>query len=219
MGFALRDGLHFAVPDDRAVFLDLVGDRYFRLPEALDRAFRILVADEDASIAPGMIGSLLDKGVIARTETTTPLGAPAITAATRSFAEFPPATAIGVASALVRQMRAAALLRREPLHAILGRLARRKERLAAARQSPPSAKLMRILSAHGRSNALLSAHDRCLAKSIALMEALLRQGYPGELVLGVQDRPFAAHFWVQMDGMVLNDSADHVRTFFPIFAV
>ena len=220
MGFVLRNGLQFVIADDRALFLDLVGDRYFRLPAALDQAFRKLVTDGSSTIAPGLIGSLVDHGVIVRTEAESPIGGRVIRAATRTFRELPRASMMGVAQALAGQMRAAAWLRRTPLHAVLARVERSKERLAAGdRPTPPRQMLMRIVSAHDRCDALLSAHDRCLAKSVALMQALLRRGYPAELVFGVQDRPFAAHCWVQMDGMVLNDTADHVRTFMPIHAL
>lgn len=220
MGFVLRNGLQFVIADDRALFLDLVGDRYFRLPVTLDQAFRNLVTDGDCGIASGLIGSLVDHGVIVRTEAEGPLGSAAIRTATRTFDELPRATTMSVAQALAGQMRAAAWLRRTSLHSVLARVERSKERLTARGQpTPPRQMLMRIVSAHDRCDALLSAHDRCLAKSVALMQALLRRGYPAELVVGVQDRPFAAHCWVQMEGMVLNDTADHVRTFIPIYAL
>lgn len=45
----------------------------------------------------------------------------------------------------------------------------------------------------------------CLQKSAAAVCLLKRHGFPGQLVVGVQQRPFAAHAWVELDGTVVND--------------
>jgi hypothetical protein len=38
-------------------------------------------------------------------------------------------------------------------------------------------------------------------------------------VFGVQSRPFAAHCWLQLGGVVLNDTVDHVKRYTPIMVV
>jgi len=45
----------------------------------------------------------------------------------------------------------------------------------------------------------------CLQRSAAAVCLLKRRGFPGQLVVGVQPRPFAAHAWVELDGAVVND--------------
>ncbi len=50
----------------------------------------------------------------------------------------------------------------------------------------------------------------CLDRSFALWSLLRRYGIAGELHIGAckTDDRFAAHAWVELDGEVLNDSAD-----------
>jgi transglutaminase superfamily protein len=45
----------------------------------------------------------------------------------------------------------------------------------------------------------------CLQRSAAAACLLKRQGYPAEMVIGVQQLPFVAHAWVELNGMVLGD--------------
>jgi hypothetical protein len=45
----------------------------------------------------------------------------------------------------------------------------------------------------------------CLQRSAAAVCLLKRYGFPGQLVVGVQQRPFALHAWVELDGAVVND--------------
>lgn len=44
-------------------------------------------------------------------------------------------------------------------------------------------------------------------------------GCASTLVIGVRAEPFAAHSWVQVDQVVLNDTAEEVRRFTPILAL
>jgi hypothetical protein len=64
-----------------------------------------------------------------------------------------------------------------------------------------------------------TAHRRCLVDSLALSVYLTKSGIPCTFVIGVSLKPFAAHSWVQMNEMVLNDTAEHVQTFTPILAI
>ena len=45
----------------------------------------------------------------------------------------------------------------------------------------------------------------CLQRSAATARLLKRYGFPAQLVIGVQQLPFAAHAWVEMSGLVVND--------------
>ncbi len=45
----------------------------------------------------------------------------------------------------------------------------------------------------------------CLQRSAATVRLLRRNGFAAQLVIGVQQLPFAAHAWVELDGSVLND--------------
>lgn len=45
----------------------------------------------------------------------------------------------------------------------------------------------------------------CLQRSAATACLLKRYGFPAQMVLGVQQIPFRAHAWVEVDGRVVND--------------
>lgn len=57
---------------------------------------------------------------------------------------------------------------------------------------------------------------RCVPSSILLLELLKQHGIEADWVFGVRTYPFEAHCWIEKDGMVLNDSLEHVRWFTPI---
>src|SRR3984957_7686570 len=45
----------------------------------------------------------------------------------------------------------------------------------------------------------------CLQRSAATSCLLKRSGVPAQMVIGVQQVPFKAHAWVEVDGQVVND--------------
>lgn len=56
----------------------------------------------------------------------------------------------------------------------------------------------------------------CLANSIMLLAFLRWHGLEADWVFGVRTFPFEAHCWVEHEGVVLNDVAEHVAWFTPI---
>jgi len=64
-----------------------------------------------------------------------------------------------------------------------------------------------------------SAKDACLFDALSLSEFLAGYGFFPRWVFGVQSRPFGAHCWLQLNGVVLNDSVDHVKRYTPIMVV
>jgi hypothetical protein len=57
----------------------------------------------------------------------------------------------------------------------------------------------------------------CLPQSLVLWWLLRRQGFAGELRIGVRPEPsrLEAHAWVEFQGQPLNDGADVARRFSP----
>jgi hypothetical protein len=45
----------------------------------------------------------------------------------------------------------------------------------------------------------------CLQRSAALTCLLRQHGRPAQIIVGVQQSPFRAHAWVEVDGRVVND--------------
>lgn len=65
----------------------------------------------------------------------------------------------------------------------------------------------------------LTAQDKCLHDSLALVGFLASEGAFPRWVIGVKTRPFGAHSWVQIGATVLNDQHENVRRFRPILVV
>lgn len=53
----------------------------------------------------------------------------------------------------------------------------------------------------------------CLFDSLCLMRFLLAHGLKADLVFGVRARPFAAHCWVECDGIILDDGGEDCASF------
>ena len=47
----------------------------------------------------------------------------------------------------------------------------------------------------------------CLQRSAATACLLRRYGVPAQMMIGVQQLPFKAHAWVEVDGQVINDKS------------
>jgi hypothetical protein len=56
----------------------------------------------------------------------------------------------------------------------------------------------------------------CLFDSVALMHFMLAKGLAPNIVLGVRTMPFAAHCWLELDGVLVGDTSDHCASFTPI---
>lgn len=61
----------------------------------------------------------------------------------------------------------------------------------------------------------------CLSRSLVLRDLLAQKGIGCEVRIGVRHRgpEFDAHAWVEVDGTVVNDSADTVATYAPIHSL
>lgn len=66
---------------------------------------------------------------------------------------------------------------------------------------------------------LFSIKNECYYDSLALLEFLARFAIYPDWVLAVRTRPFAAHCWVQQEGLVLNDTLARAKAFTPIVRV
>lgn len=58
--------------------------------------------------------------------------------------------------------------------------------------------------------------DRCLPRTLALLDFLARRGHCAQLVFGVRTHPFEAHCWAQAGGLILNDTVARTRWYTPI---
>jgi hypothetical protein len=97
-------------------------------------------------------------------------------------------------------------------------------RLSARRGHAPDAasdrgEPARIAHTVSAAAAFLPWRALCLEQSLALCFLLRRRGHDAVVRLGVRPYPFAAHAWVEFNGIPLAESPEHLRAFaaFPPF--
>lgn len=220
MGHALRTGISFCEVSDRLLFLDLVADRYFCLGDSMERAFRSVIACEKVDEREALTG-LVRSGILVETaEERLPQ---AFRRESRPGASLldTPARSVGIGHKLA----AISALATTHLSLRLGGLHRTLNKLAHAKLMPggtsrdASRSLHDVATAFEWTARIVRSHDQCLPRSIAVARRLAALGLAADLVIGVRLRPFAAHCWVEVDGRLVNDRLDTVRTYTPILSV
>lgn len=116
--------------------------------------------------------------------------------------------------------RAALELRFVPLTKTVGRIRTRKARHIDGRRIERDADLYGLVRVFRLLTPFVyTAKGVCLFDSLALVEFLSRYELFPTWVIGARTRPFAAHSWVQHDGLVLNEKLESVEEFTPLLAV
>lgn len=221
MAYALRAHLAYAIVSRWTVFLDIPADRYVCLSGLAGRALVTIASAEDLALPEQeALQPLLEAGFL-RTDAPEPAVCRPPSIAFRSSlpgemsAPFSLREMLAVVYQMARQRYAA---KTSSLHDLIDGFATRKS-LCRPRKDDEHHRAIRIATAFDRMSLLLGAHDRCLARSFALARHLTARDVACDLVFGVSMDPFAAHCWVQHDGVILNDHLDHVRTFTPILVL
>lgn len=214
----LRKGLHFCLVGEDVVFLDFAANRYFRLSDRQARIFRRLM---DAGPVDSI--RLADAGLAMLAGDGTSAGAlapcrwimPTKVCEALQTGGFPLAE---TARALRRQRQFEKSVRNRPLADLAADLAR-VSLGAGARPITSDDPAGRLVRAFGFASLLHSAADRCLPRSLALVDLLARRGWRAHVVLGVRQGPFAAHCWAQAGEEVLNDTVEEAACFTPILVL
>lgn len=112
---------------------------------------------------------------------------------------------------------ASRIVRRGALLEAFYRLSERKARLGKSVPDLATAALNHSRFAAAR--IWFPAAYVCLFDSLALMRFLLARDVRADLVFGVRSRPFAAHCWVEVDGIILDDGGEACHSFAEIARV
>ena len=195
---------------DTAIFLDLAGDRYFRLTSQKNAAFRSRLSGSVAGR-----NALIAAGLDARADAA-PVTMPILPVTTRHRphvrASFNPACLVRT---IICQRRIERHLKSRGLAAVLEDL-HMKLHSSALAPVTDQARALQIVAAFDHARLVRSAVDRCLPRSIALAQMLTKAGYRSQVIVGVKLQPFAAHCWVQSGGMMLNESPEEAARYTPI---
>ncbi len=188
---------------NQLVFLDIAGDRYFRLPEEENRG---LIETLNHNSGPRWHQP---PRFTLPADWSEPLGS------AKPAREF---RLTLVAKALWVQRRIEKRITSRSLMTVLCELS---ELIETHTQPSPelSVEGQAMVSAFEQARLIRTAADRCLPRSIALSICLASSGDRSRIVIGVRTPPFGAHCWTQKGSEVLNDSLEEVRRFEPILVV
>lgn len=216
MTYAIPAHVSVAVCEGRPIFLDLKANRYFALSEGLGKAFLDGLNDESWLTDLSVAEALVRQGVLCRACESRPRPVPQIPRPTQSLldAPLPPSGGLNHLRALATYVMARAELRIIPFEATIRRLHRRKQKQTTVSNTPVG----EVVAAHSRLGRIVTVANRCLPRSIALMDILASRGVHPTFVIGVR-LPFAAHCWVQTDDYLISDQALTVSDYTPILVV
>lgn len=221
MYYRLRDGLSWCLCGGHAVFLDLVHDRYFRLPREDDLLFQrwALSEADDGDRAERLVKARI---LVASLEPSAPQGATSLEPPTSDIADEagPGARWIDIVKALVAQRGARAIVKRGRLPQLVADLTRASHD-PESDMLPSLAEMQIYRTAAAFASPILGFNkvDQCLPRAIAAQAMSRAFGVVPTLVFGVRLEPFAAHCWLQWGAKVVVGDLEQARMFTPILAV
>lgn len=225
MHYQLREGLSCCDVGGHMIFLDTAQDRYFKLIGPLEKAMRGFQVHGD--VAPMPVDGLVTARILVEAS------GPKARAAIANIC--PPARSAIEQSATTPDHRPSPAIVFELMATIWSTRRHLKSRTLKTNLDEASAYRDRKAGALGVAAAtaleekLLQAnwqfaHARpyvpieptCLLDSLSLLRFLSRRGLPATLIFGVMSEPFAAHCWVQVGDIVLNETLSDANAHTPI---
>ncbi len=247
--YALAHHVFVCVQDEHVVFLDVRQDRYFMLEAEQARALRGFVrgwplgsrphaadakfgSSNKEAADPTVVVPLVQKGLL-MTETAagkdaTPIQfeLPVEELSVEAYEKAPQIGAVAVFRFIKAASGASLALRLGRFDGVIDKAChRRRERElrggSVQRDQPfDRAKAHDLVATFVSLRPFFySAKNACLFESLALGKFLASYHIHPHWVFGVQARPFAAHCWLQQDGVVLNDTVEYVSRYTPIMVV
>lgn len=223
MRYKVRANLSYCVIDGHVVFLDIETDRYFRLHECIERSFIRYTSTDDHLDADVL--ALVERNILQPAQTSDGIASPVeIHEPSRSVMELPhqkTRSAIPlIPEVLAYVWTYRRRVRRQPLKDVLDNLARYRQRSTSpAFDAVQESQLLEHTNLFRRARLCIPIEPRCLLDSLALTSFLARRRLHANIVFGVTYEPFAAHCWVQVGDMVLNDTVGSAMTHTPIKVV
>jgi hypothetical protein len=230
--YALASHVFVCLHGEHVVFLDVRKDRYFAIESFRTERLGNVVAGwpvlspstagPDRNCMDPVVSLLLEKEILTSRETGKP-AAPVeipdpVAQITGESLDDPPRRGIGsLARFVMASVRARLLLNHCALESVVARVSHRNRFIPSP---PDDGRIEDLISIYaGLRPFFFTAKDACLVDALSLHEFLSAYGVHARWVFGVQARPFAAHCWLQIGSVVLNDTAEHVRRYTPIMIV
>lgn len=216
MSLALAPGISFVEQHGERIFLDLKRDRYFALGDAADDAFTALTHGKPDAEQQARLRKLVEANILVDLpfgENPRPCRQPALIGSALDAVELSAPSRWQVLVAGWSITRAKRRLKSRSLAANIERLRTLKQSTAPDLRPPREGECTTIAATFAAAARLVPTLDQCLALSFAMARACLGQGLDTQLAIGVKLRPFEAHAWVSIEGIVLSDRLDNVRPF------
>ena len=206
---------------ERAVFLDAGRDRYFCLGKGLEATFRGLLDGAPASDG-GLTDlerlNIIEPGRAGGRAIRPPEPAQIWRSLIEEEAPLSGWRAAVFAEVTLNLAKARFRLRGQRFGQILEHLRARKNDREPA-ETPGPCEVEAWVSSYNAARRLVPLKPVCLQDSLGLLDYLAaRRAFP-DLVFGVKLAPFAAHCWVQANGVVLNETIDTASAYTPILVV
>lgn len=231
--------IHACATDEGVIFLDVKRDKYFGVPLSSLTGLRALVPGwqwEDASADPSGASAatamaaaqaLECQGLLTRDaslgRSATPLSLPPVEMMPigEDLIGYRPGVRAHHAMNFLRAcVHTQISLRYRALEENVERARVRKARLQRSGARTSAHKALKLAAIYRQLRAYAyTGRDHCLFHALSLTTFLSYYGQGPMWVIGVKTDPFAAHSWVQLDGVVIEDNPEEVCLFTPIFAI
>ncbi len=220
MPYALSDDVSYCHVDGCLIFSDIRNDRYFRLPEVMERAFVDYLEGVDDG-APAL-QALLEQRILVETTDDRVATAFKVNPITQSAVErgwgVPALNLLILLEVFLTILSIRRQLKRRKLQDVLQSLLAYRNTMTgepgATRHS--ESEVLRLVDGFRRARLYVPVETICLLDSLSMLRFLARRGVSTNVVFGVMRDPFAAHCWVQSGSWVLNDSVGSVSGYTPI---
>jgi hypothetical protein len=215
--YSLRDDLSFCLVDGHPIFLDMGGDRYFRLSGSMERAFMDWLdnAGTEADIA-----LLVERNILTNLSTHSrdpcgPTQKPRLSALELPFTSVP-CSVRTLAEVFATVSWTQIELKTIGIKRTVERELRADGRLGRAETESSQPQLLDAAHNFLEARRLIPLGTRCLLDSLAMAKFLKRRRLCVNVIVGVTCDPFSAHCWVQAGDLVLNDTLGNVMIYSPI---
>lgn len=208
--------ISFCVSGGAPVFLDVARDRYFRIPASAEAELANVMRGRSETTPHRLISLGVLSEATGEVDPIEPIRYfDPETSLVEEEGDHPRPSLLAIAEIGYALVRARSAIGRRPLADLLRSVPDQQTDEASA-EDAATFTLARNFRYVRR---LLPSRGTCLADSLAFLAMARGRGLPAKMVFGVISEPFAAHCWVQLGGVVLNDALDNVRNFTPIKVV
>lgn len=226
--FQLAENVHFCEVDGAIVFLNAAKDRYLGLSEAQTEWFRNLIelGDEDSVDQSTLLfaNRLCDLELVAMGADASPLRFPPTRPPACSSIPFNGCASAKVSartwSRFLRAIWGSWLLeKRTNFGGVLDVVREWKANCRSRDDRDLDSVVEKCLHFHFLTPFFFSTRNECRYRSLSLLRFLTLYGIATDWVFGVRSAPFAAHCWIEHNGVVLNDDAENTRQYKTIMSV